>query len=74
MRRVLPCLALLAVTATGAAVGSAVTAAADHQRPAAEQQSRLLVRSVLAASTVRAGSPPTGGFFSATDRKNAADN
>ena len=74
MRRVLPCLALLAVTATGAAVGSAVTAAADHQRSAAEQQSRLLARSVLAVSTVRAGSLPTGGFFSATDRKNAADN
>ena len=58
----LPALAVaLAVTASSAA-------------PGAEPQARLLARSVLPAATVRAGSPPSGAFFSPAERATAATN
>jgi len=40
----------------------------------AEPQARLVVRSVLPAGTVRAGSPPSGAFLSAAERATAAAN
>jgi hypothetical protein len=42
--------------------------------PAAAQQARLLARSVLPAATWRAGSPPSGAFFSPEERATAAAN
>jgi glycerophosphoryl diester phosphodiesterase len=40
----------------------------------AEPQARLVARSVLPAATVRAGSPPSGAFLSASERATAAAN
>jgi hypothetical protein len=74
MRPTLSVIAVLALVSAGAAVGSAVTATADHHAPVAQQQSWLLARSVLSASTVRAGSPPAGAFFSDSDKATAAAN
>jgi hypothetical protein len=42
--------------------------------PADAQHARLVAHSVLPAATFRAGSPPSGGFFSATERATAAAN
>ncbi|PWB76981.1 MAG: hypothetical protein C3F15_04255 [Holophagae bacterium] len=42
--------------------------------PVGAQQARLIARSVLPAATFRAGSPPSGEFFSAADRQTAAAN
>jgi hypothetical protein len=42
--------------------------------PAGAQHARLVAHSVLPAATFRAGSPPSGGFFSATERATAAAN
>ena len=71
MRRSLTLLTVLALSATGAAVGARATATPSDPVP---QQSRLLARSVLPASAVRAGSPPSGAFFTADNRVTAAKN
>ena len=42
--------------------------------PADAQHARLVARSVLPAATYRAGSPPSGAFFSAAERATAAAN
>jgi hypothetical protein len=39
--------------------------------PVGQQQARLVARSVLPAMTFRAGSPPTGAFFTGADREAA---
>ena len=61
--------AALVVGAVAASPGSG--ALGDHGR---DQHSRLLDRRVLPSATVRAGSPPTGAFFSAQNRTDAANN
>ena len=71
MRRSLTLLTVFALSATGAAVGARATATPSDPAP---QQSRLLARSVLSASAVRAGSPPSGAFFTGPNRATAADN
>ncbi len=60
----------IATAALALALGITVSSAA----PNAEQQARLVARSVLPAMTFRAGSPATGAFFSAEDREAARAN
>jgi hypothetical protein len=47
---------------------------ASFAHPADLQQASLVARSVLPPATFRAGSPPSGAFFSAADRATAAGN
>jgi len=49
-------------------------AAAMSDPPPAHQQAALLQRSVLPAATFRAGSPPSGAFFTAQNRSDAQNN
>ncbi|MDT4971671.1 MAG: hypothetical protein QOG22_1814 [Pseudonocardiales bacterium] len=65
-------IAVVAAGIVGALVGSVVSQAGDP--PASHQQAQLAARSVLAASTTRAGSPPSGAFLSAADRATATAN
>ena len=65
----------LIVRTTGAAAcGLAAIVAMLFGAPAKGQQARLVARSVLPAATYRAGSPPSGAFFSAAERATAAAN
>ena len=57
-----------------APVALAVGLAALGAAPLRGQQARLLARHVLPAATFRAGSPPSGAFFSRTDRATANAN
>ena len=60
---------------TGAAAGAlAVSVALLFGAPAEGQQAGLVARSVLPASSYRAGSPPSGAFLSAEERATAAAN
>jgi hypothetical protein len=64
---------------TGAVVlalasSSAVAVAASYERPADYGTAALSGRTVLPATTARAGSAPSGAFFSAGDRAAAARN
>ena len=61
-----------AVVAAGFAAQAARSGAAPD--PVNAQQAQLVARSVLASSTVRPASPPSGEFFSAADRATAAGN
>jgi hypothetical protein len=56
------------------AVVLAAAGAASFAAPGDQQQASLVARSVLPAATVRAGSPPSGAFFSAAERATAAAN
>jgi hypothetical protein len=62
--------------ALGSILGLSLTLTASAATPAIqpEQQARLVARSVLPAMTFRAGSPPTGAFFTAADREAAKAN
>jgi hypothetical protein len=60
---------------TRAALGAlAAVAVMSLAGPAGAQHARLVARSALPAATARAGSPPSGGFFSAAERATAAAN
>jgi len=61
-------------TAATAAGALAACAAALFAASADRQQAYLVARSVLPAATVRAGSPPSGAFFSAVERAAALAN
>jgi hypothetical protein len=74
MRRSLTTLSVLALLAAGAAAGAAADAAAHDADPAGGQQALLLSRSVLPSATFRPGSPPSGSFFTATNRSDALAN
>jgi hypothetical protein len=66
-----PRIARTAVAVAGALIaGVAVLSGA----PAESQQACLVARSVLPATTYRAGSPPSGAFFSEAERATAAAN
>jgi hypothetical protein len=58
----------------GLVAGAGGVVASASPGGVSDQQARLLARSVLPAGTFRAGSPPSGAFFSATDRANAIAN
>ncbi len=60
------------ILALSFALALAVTAPSTAR--GAEPQTSLVARSVLPAATMRAGSPPSGAFFSATERATAAAN
>ncbi len=64
----------MAVAALLVGAVAAAPAPGVHGAGGGEQHSRLLDRRVLPAGTVRAGSPPTGAFFSAQNRADAAAN
>jgi hypothetical protein len=64
--------AVLAIGVAGALTGSVVSEAGS--RPAPHQQAQLVGRSVLAATTTRADSPPSGAFLTAGNRNDAAAN
>jgi hypothetical protein len=66
---------LIAIVAAGAA-GVLVGAAVSHAGapPRQHQQAELAARSVLAGTTVRAGSPPSGAFLTADNRATATQN
>jgi len=74
MRRTLSTVALLCLVAGGTAAGTRATLAAGSSDVTAHQQSLLLARSVLPAGTARPGSPPSGAFFTATNRHDALVN
>jgi hypothetical protein len=60
---------VLAIFVLGAAAGaSAAVATASSPDPGIHQQALLEARSVLPASTFRAGSPETGAFFTSANR------
>ena len=65
-------IAVVAAGIVGALVGSVVSQAGNP--PAPHQQAQLAGLSVLASSTSRAGSPPSGAFLSAADRATATAN
>ncbi|MEP7019591.1 MAG: esterase-like activity of phytase family protein [Pseudonocardiales bacterium] len=65
-------MAVLAAGVAGVLIGSVVSHA--DPRPASHQQAQLAGRSVLASATVRAGSPPSGAFFTAANRADARAN
>jgi hypothetical protein len=56
------------------AVVLAAAGAASFAAPGDQQQAFLVARSVLPAATIRAGSPPSGAFFSAAERATALAN
>ena len=60
--------AVLAVFALGATAVTGVTATASSNYTVSHQQAQLAARSVLPAATFRAGSPPSGAFFTAQNR------
>jgi hypothetical protein len=70
MRRSLTFVCKAVVVAGALAAGAAMLFAASADR----QQACLVARSVLPAATVRAGSPPSGAFFSTAERATAAAN
>jgi hypothetical protein len=71
MRRVWTVIAVFALGATAGAGGAAATATSDD---VSHQQARLAARSVLPSATFRAGSPPSGAFFTAQNRIDTAAN
>ena len=56
------------VVAAALVTGVAVSRAASVEH----QQARLVARSILPAAAYRSGSPPSGAFFSASERASAA--
>ena len=72
MRRTLAVLSALALASAGGAGGALATA--PDPDPGSHQQARLLQRAILPAGTFRAGSPPSGAFFTAANRATAAAN
>jgi len=56
------------------ALALGLCATAHPVAPADRQQTRLVARSVLPATTSRAGSPASGAFLSAAERRTAASN
>jgi hypothetical protein len=69
-----PVWTVIAVFALGAVAGAGGAVATATSDDVSHQQARLAARSVLPASAVRAGSPPTGEFFTAQNRADAAAN
>jgi hypothetical protein len=65
-------IAVVAAGAAGALIGSVVSQAGS--RPVLHQQALLAGRSVLAGTTTRAGSPPSGAFLTADNRATAVAN
>ncbi len=63
----------LAAGLVGVAIGAG-GAAAMSGAPPLRQQAALVQRSVLPAATFRAGSPPSGAFFTAQNRTDAHNN
>jgi hypothetical protein len=64
--------AVVAALVLGAVAASPGSGALGNDGP--DQHSLLLDRRVLPSATVRAGSPPTGAFFTPTNRTDAANN
>ena len=67
--------AILATTAVGAAaLATGALSSAASGPPAIHQQAELARRIVIGADAVRDGSPPSGAFFTAQNRTDAAAN
>jgi hypothetical protein len=69
-----PLWTVIAVFALGAAAGAGGAVATATTDDVSHQQARLAARSVLPAAAVRAGSPPSGLFFTAQNRTDATAN
>jgi hypothetical protein len=69
-----PVWTVIAVFALGAVAGAGGAVATATSDDVSHQQARLAARSVLPASTVRAGSPPSGAFFTAGNVTDATNN
>jgi hypothetical protein len=69
-----PLWTVIAVFVLGAAAGAGGAAAIATPDNVSHQQARLAARSVLPSATFRAGSPPSGAFFTATNRTDTAAN
>ncbi len=69
-----PAWTVIAVFILGAAAGAGGAAATATSDEVSHQQARLVARSVLPSATFRAGSPPSGAFFTAQNRIDAAAN
>ncbi len=72
MRRTWAAFSVLIIGAT-AGIGGAAAAASPGDE-VSHQQAQLVARSVLPAATFRAGSPPSGAFFTAQNRLDTAAN
>lgn len=69
-----PVWTVIAVFALGAVAGAGGAVATGTSDDVSHQQARLAARSVLPSATSRAGSPPSGAFFTAGNRTTAANN
>ena len=69
-----PAWTVIAVFILGAAAGAGGAAATATSDEVSHQQARLAARSVLPSATFRAGSPPSGAFFTSQNRIDAAAN
>jgi hypothetical protein len=69
-----PAWTVIAVFALGAVAGAGGAVATATSDDVSHQQARLAARSVLPSATFRAGSPPSGLFFTAQNRLDAAAN
>ena len=69
-----PVWTVIAVFALGAAAGAGGAVATATSDDVSHQQARLAARSVLPSATFRAGSPPSGAFFTAQNRTDAIAN
>jgi hypothetical protein len=69
-----PVWTVIAIFALGAVAGAGGAVATGTSDDVSHQQARLAARSVLPSATFRAGSPPSGLFFTAQNRLDAAAN
>jgi hypothetical protein len=69
-----PAWTVIAIFALGAVAGAGGAVATATSDDVSHQQARLAARSVLPSATFRAGSPPSGLFFTAQNRLDAAAN
>ena len=69
-----PLWTVIAVFALGAAAGAGGAVATNRSNDVSHQQAQLTARSVLPSTAFRAGSPPSGAFFTAQNRLDAAAN